>query len=64
MEAGMTEFFGKTWFIWWVIATLAFLRWFHTVSLKVEVAPEPEDAGLECQDMHGSSSHQLNSLPL
>jgi hypothetical protein len=60
----MTEFFGKTWFIWWVIATLAFLRWFHIVSFKGDVAPEPEDADLEPQEMHGCSSRELNSLPL
>jgi hypothetical protein len=38
----MTDFLKKTWFIWWIIADLAILRWFHLVSWG-GVEPELED---------------------
>jgi hypothetical protein len=25
-------FIEKTWFVWWIFATLAVLRWFHLLS--------------------------------
>jgi hypothetical protein len=44
MGGAMTGFLTKTWFIWWIIADLAILRWFHLVSWG-GVEPELEDAG-------------------
>lgn len=60
----MTEFFEKTWFIWWAIAILAFLRWFHILSVNRGVEHEAEDAELEGQGTRGGGSRKLNSLPL
>jgi len=28
----MEEFFEKTWFFWWILGSLAILRWFHIIS--------------------------------
>ncbi len=28
----MIPFFEKTWFLWWILATLVILRWFHLLS--------------------------------
>lgn len=59
----MIEAFAKTWFIWWMIATLAILRWFHLVSSS-RLELEPEDAGAEHEDIQGGTSGQLNSMRL
>jgi hypothetical protein len=32
-------FIQKTWFLWWILATLFSLRWFHLVSVR------PDDEG-------------------
>jgi hypothetical protein len=52
----MAEFLEKTWFLWWIIATLAILRWFHLVSMKDEVELELEEAELEHEGLHSRSS--------
>jgi hypothetical protein len=28
-------FIEKTWFLWWIVATLVILRWFHLLSSKM-----------------------------
>ena len=28
----MIAFMEKTWFLWWILATLVILRWFHLLS--------------------------------
>ena len=39
----MAEFFEKTWFIWWILANLAVLRWFHIMcSSQAETEPDRE----------------------
>lgn len=43
----MTELLEKTWFIWWIVATLAILRWFHVVSINAGVELELEDTNIE-----------------
>ncbi len=58
----MTEFFEKTWFIWWIVATLAILRWFHLVSINGRVELELEDAAVDHEGIHGCSLCWLNSL--
>lgn len=45
----MILFIEKTWFLWWMLAIIIVLRWFHVVSAnpKVEgldaLAPEEEE---------------------
>lgn len=52
----MTELLEKTWFIWWIVATLAILRWFHVVSINAGVELELEDANIEHEGIHSWSS--------
>lgn len=52
----MTEFFEKTWFIWWIIAILAILRWIRLVSIEAGVELEPEDPDLEHERVHNCGS--------
>jgi len=28
----MIPFIEKTWFLWWILVTVVFLRWFHLIS--------------------------------
>jgi hypothetical protein len=28
----MAGFFDKTWYVWWIFASLVILRWFHMIS--------------------------------
>jgi len=40
----MMEFLDKTWFVWWIFASLVILRWFHISSTQaLEAEPDPED---------------------
>lgn len=32
----MISFIEKTWFLWWIVATLMILRWFHLFSSGAE----------------------------
>ncbi len=32
----MIPFIEKTWFFWWILATLAILRWLHVNSCQAE----------------------------
>jgi hypothetical protein len=59
----MIEAFAKTWFIWWMIATLAILLWFHLVSSS-RLELEPEDAGAEHEDIQDGISDELNPIRL
>jgi hypothetical protein len=44
----MIVFIQKTWFLWWVLATLVILRWFHLFSSRTdEWAFEAADSGEE-----------------
>ena len=38
-EAFMTALFAKTWFLWWLLASVVILRWFHAVAVV-----DPSDA--------------------
>jgi hypothetical protein len=41
-------FLQKTWFLWWVLATLVILRWFHLFSFRPdEMETEAADSGEE-----------------
>lgn len=40
-EAAVIPFIEKTWFLWWIFATLAILRWLHVMSSHTaQKAPE------------------------
>ena len=43
----MIPFIQKTWFVWWILATLVVLRWFHLFSFRSdnEKASEAVDSG-------------------
>ena len=44
----MIPFIQKTWFLWWILAALIILRWFHLFSVRMEdEAREAPDAGEE-----------------
>ena len=32
----MISFIEKTWFLWWIVATLIILRWFHLFLSRAE----------------------------
>jgi hypothetical protein len=32
----MAAFFAKTWFLWYAVAALIIMRWFHVTSSDVE----------------------------
>ena len=36
VEGSVISFFQKTWFLWWILATLIILRWFHLFSSSGE----------------------------
>jgi hypothetical protein len=36
----MIGFIEKTWFLWWVFASLVILRWFHVVRSSETTEPE------------------------
>jgi hypothetical protein len=42
-------FIQETWFVWWILATLVVLRWFHLFSFRSdnERAFEAADSGEE-----------------
>ena len=52
----MTEFFEKTWFVWWVFACVVILRWFHVISSSHDIAVEADPG-------HGEDSASPNSVP-
>jgi carbonic anhydrase len=31
----MLAFLGQTWFLWWLFAVMAILRWFHNIAADV-----------------------------
>lgn len=37
-------FMEKTWFLWWILASIFLLRWFHLIS------PTTGDRGFEARD--------------
>ena len=44
----MIPFIQKTWFLWWILATLLILQWFHLFSSRtVERALEAADSARE-----------------
>lgn len=52
----MSEFFEKTWLVWWIIATLIVLRWFHIISSGAGFETDGE-----CKDIETVGSQQLGS---
>jgi hypothetical protein len=47
-RSSVIPFFQKTWFLWWILAALIILRWFHLFSVRMEdEAREAPDAGEE-----------------
>jgi hypothetical protein len=53
----MIPFFEQTWLLWWVIAVIAILRWFHLLSKGTELDGEESLAKEE-------QSHIVPALPL
>lgn len=45
----MIALLQKTWFVWWILATLFTLRWFHLVSIRPDGKGtfEPADSAPE-----------------
>ena len=44
----MILFIQKTWFLWWILASVVILRWFHLLSSRTyESALEAADSGEE-----------------
>jgi hypothetical protein len=40
-EVAVIPFIEQTWFLWWIFATLAILRWLHVISAhSAQEAPE------------------------
>jgi len=54
-------FIQKTWFVWWILATLFILRWFHLFS------SHPDEGALEVPDSGErkavTASNQIPSEP-
>lgn len=45
VEEPVIPFFEKTWFVWWILATLVILHWFHRFASRAdERAPEAADS--------------------
>jgi hypothetical protein len=42
----MISFLMHTWFLWWVVAILVILRWFHRVAVASREEPEPSQTQL------------------
>jgi hypothetical protein len=40
-------FIQKTWFLWWILATLSILRWFHLFSSRTHRVRESTDSAEE-----------------
>jgi hypothetical protein len=52
-------FLEKTWFLWWIVASLFILRWFHLFAFRTDgegTFEEPNSASSS-----GSSSNQIPS---
>lgn len=54
-EQVVIPFIEKTWFMWWILATLAILRWFHLFSSRtddsaIEVPASSEARGCIASD--------------
>jgi hypothetical protein len=43
----MLQFFEKTWFLWWLVATFAILKWFHTISSGGDLEAERDRLNAE-----------------
>jgi hypothetical protein len=41
------SFIEKTWFLWWILATLVILRWFQMFSSTPKIGPEPSASDKE-----------------
>lgn len=41
----MIPFIEKTWFLWWLVATLIILRWFHLFASRMD-----DDGAFEAAD--------------
>jgi hypothetical protein len=53
-EKVVIPFLEKTWFLWWILATLAILRWFHVFSSRTDDSaievPASEEQGSTASD--------------
>jgi hypothetical protein len=50
----MIALFAKTWFLWWLLASVVILRWFHAVAVV-----DPSDA----QDRPKRDKHE-HAIPV
>ena len=62
----MIPFFQKTWFLWWILATLVILRWFHLFSSHtherfLEAASEEEEASTAAKPIPSGTASRLFS---
>ncbi|MGA2019061.1 MAG: hypothetical protein ABSH02_00620 [Candidatus Sulfotelmatobacter sp.] len=58
----MIVFLQKTWFLWWIVADLVILRWFHLFSSSAhEMALEAADL---VEEEASTTSKQIPDLPL
>lgn len=54
----MTEFFEKTWFLWWILADLLILRWFYLLR-----SPDDFEADLEDSEMDAHIASRASLSP-
>ena len=54
----MVPFFQKTWFLWWILATLIILRWFHLFASSAE-----DDGAFEAADSPEEASAGSKQIP-
>jgi phosphatidylethanolamine-binding protein (PEBP) family uncharacterized protein len=56
----MLAFLGQTWFLWWILAVLSILRWFHNVAADVseDVTAYEDDS----DDGRRAAQHGLQSF--
>jgi hypothetical protein len=55
----MILFFQKTWFLWWILAAFAILRWFHLFSSRID--ERTLEAGGSIKDKDSTASEQISS---
>ncbi len=53
----MILFIQRTWFMWWILATVLILRWFHLF------ASHTDESGLELPDL-GEGETPRHQIPL
>jgi hypothetical protein len=63
----VVPFFQKTWFFWWILATLIILRWFHLFASSAdddgafEAADSPKEASAGSKQILSGNAKSLLS---